>query len=143
MEETSAVLAFVRSFLSTIMAMPGSQFIVGHILFNFVLAVAAAMREGRFEAAKLADFTKDKLPLVLVYYASSLLVTLWPNVLGIDYVPGAVLALVTASLGGDTIDSLARLGVPIPDKLRRFAKQEKGGGVVTLRGSVIRYGKTE
>lgn len=108
-----AVAAFI--------AYPEVRFLFGHIAINTVVAIAAALREGTFDLRKLSEFlTKKLLPNVLVYG----IVRIIGTSADMTWLSGVAWAAITAALTGDLIDSLAKLGLKLPEKLLRVVSSD-------------------
>jgi len=104
---------FLLDLLGKAWEAPGVQFIIYHVLVNLVAAVAAALKNGGFELAKLGEFLYKKiLPLVLTYYV----VLLTGESAGLSYLAPIAFAAIEATLIGDLADSWVALGLPFPKK---------------------------
>lgn len=102
--------------LQTFFTYPEVKFLLGHVVLNTVVAIAAALREGSFDIRKLSEFlTKKLLPNVLVYA----IVRTIGSTLDMAWLSTVAWAAITAALTGDLIDSLAKLGLKIPEPVLR------------------------
>lgn len=111
------VLATVKEVLGAIWSFDGVKFIIVHVVFNVAVAVAAALKTKTFSLSKLADFLISKLlPYVTVYMA----VKLFGAEIGFAALAPVTWAVITATLLGDLGDSLAQLGVQLPEAIRQF-----------------------
>lgn len=111
------VIAAVLAFFT----FPEVKFLLGHVTLNTVIAIAAAIREDTFDLRKLSEFlTKKLLPNVMVYAA----VRLAGTATDMTWLSTVAWAAITAALTGDLIDSLAKLGLKIPDFILRRVGSE-------------------
>lgn len=91
-------------------------FILGHIGVNVVAAVAAAIRTGEFQLHRTGEFLYRKiLPLVMVYVALALL----GRIINFEAMATVAWAAIEASLLGDLLDSLHKLGLAVPESLTK------------------------
>lgn len=92
----------------------GVKILMSHVAINTVVAVAAALQAGDFQLGKLFEFLWRKLlPLVLVYGA----VKAVGVDAGLDYLAPIVFAMIETALLSDLAENLARLGVPLPERV--------------------------
>lgn len=111
------VLEFVRNLLATVWSFDGVKFICGHVVLNLIVAVAAALKTKTFNLSKVADFFAAKLmPYVIVYFGAKML----GDQIGLDALAPLAWGVITATLLGDLMDSLAQLGLKLPESIRRF-----------------------
>lgn len=106
--------------LSVIVAALGPQvgWILGLIAFDFILAVAVAIKCRRFALARVADtFRTNVLPKLLGWFGASLLVRLYAPELvppGYDWLgpklADALFFLVVVALAGSILKHLKRIG---------------------------------
>lgn len=95
-------------------SLAGVKFLTSHVAINVVVAVAAALQAGDFQLGKLAEFLWRKLlPLVLVYGA----VKAVGIDAGLDFLAPIVFGLIELALLSDLTDNLARLGIPLPERV--------------------------
>lgn len=114
-------LEWLRDLLLNIWAIREVKFTVYHILLNLVVALAAAIRTGTFELAKIAEFLYRKLlPFLMVFAVSAA----FAEALSIQWLVTITWGLVELSLVGDMVDNLKKLGIPIPDKIVEMFKRE-------------------
>jgi hypothetical protein len=110
------IIELLESVLAYLVSLPEIRFLAGHVIVNTVAAVAAAIYEDDFDLRKIGDFLKDKLlPYAMVYAAARFA----GEGAGLAWIMPIAWAAVTANLTGDLLDSLARLGLPIPDLVLR------------------------
>lgn len=120
----SSIVATLQSILLQIWSYDGVKIIILNVLFNVAVAIAAALYTGTFNFKKLADFLiKKLLPFTLVYFAAKLL----GNALDLSAIAIATWAIIEATLIGDLADSLALLGIKLPDTVMKLigAKTQK------------------
>jgi len=92
-----------------------TQWMLGHIVINWVVAVAAAMATGTFELKRLSEFLWRKiLPLMGVYFAGVSL----GGAISAGAVTDAVFIVLEARLLADLVENLGKLGVTLPDALK-------------------------
>jgi len=112
-----SVIEFVRNLIVTVWSFDGVKFIVGHVVLNAVVAVAAALKTKAFSLSKIGDFFASKLmPYVIVYFGAKLL----GDSIGISALAPLAWGVITATLLGDLVDSLAQLGLQLPESIRQF-----------------------
>lgn len=113
----SNITATFQSILLQIWSYDGVKVIVLHVAFNVIVAVAAALYTSTFNLKKLADFLiKKLLPYVLVYFA----IKLFGDAIGLAGFALVVWAVIEATLIGDLTDSLALLGLKLPDTIMKL-----------------------
>lgn len=111
------VIEFLKDLLVQIWAFDGVKFIVGHVIVNFVVAIAAAAKVGKFDLTRLSEFLLRKLlPYVLVYA----ILKVFGDSIGLSAIAPAAWAIITASLLGDLAGSLEQLGMPMPDVVKNI-----------------------
>ena len=112
MAEVQAVLDQLAIYLALIWAYPEAKLLITQIVINFVVAVAATLKSGEFVLAKTAEVLYRKvLPNLLVFGVFALAG-------GASGYPGLATAAwlaLEASLLGDLLDNLAKLGLSLPD----------------------------
>ena len=100
----------------------GLSVIVLFVAFNFVVAVAAALKSHTFNLAKVAGFLGDKiLPYTIVFVA----VQLAGEAVGMAALAPVTWAAIMASLLGDLADSLNTLGLPLPSAVKSLVVKPK------------------
>jgi len=110
------VLEFLKSLLILIWGYAGVKVIVGHILVNVVVALAAAQYTSTLDLSKLSEFlTKKLLPFVAVY----VICKAFGDNAGLPWLAPAVWTIVETTLAANLIDNLGKLGVPLPAALAR------------------------
>lgn len=113
-------------------ALPGVKFIVCHVLVNTVAAIAGSLYTGEFLLSRVGEFLKAKLlPYVAIYFALCLLET-GSNLTGLSALAWAA---IETSLLGDLLDTWERVGLPLPDAIRRLIR--KGGTTGPPSGSDV------
>lgn len=111
------VIEFVRNLIVMVWSFDGVKFITLHVVLNVVVAVAAALKTKTFSLSKIGDFFASKLmPYVIVYFGAKLL----GDSIGITALAPLAWGVITATLLGDLVDSLAQLGLKIPEPLRQL-----------------------
>jgi hypothetical protein len=95
--------------------------IIGHVVLNVVFAVAAALftkdPDDKFALKRLGEFLGSKfLPFFIAYVAAYLI----GASAGLDWLATATFAIIEATLAADLVDSLGRLGIPIPEAVKRL-----------------------
>lgn len=114
--DPQAVLAFLKATLALIWSYAGVKIIVGHVLINVVVALAAAQYTNALDLSKLAEFlTKKLLPFVAVYAVCKA----FGDSAGLPWLAPATWTIIEATLAANLIDNLGKLGVPLPDALAR------------------------
>jgi len=115
------VYVFLQNLVISLWAMWEVRVIVIHTLVNFVVAVALAINQGSFQAAKLYEvFIKKLLPLVMIYtvfrFAGTTLAGAPPEAgfgqfikLAGSIAPYAVLAAIEVLLISDLVDNLSKI----------------------------------
>lgn len=112
-----SVIEFLKNVVQVVWAFDGVKFIVLHVVVNVLVAVAAALKTKTFSLAKVGEFLIAKLaPYVVVYVALKLL----GDEIGLPALAPAAWAVITATLLGDLGDSLAQLGLSLPEPLRQL-----------------------
>lgn len=135
--EIDAVIETVQAVILAALAVPGVQVILGGVFLNTALAIAAAMKSGKFNLQELGSFLmRDVAPYVVVYYAFALA----GDALEAGWVTPVVFALISANLIARMIVNLKALGVPIPDGLVTIAGGASAGAgesesTVQVRGN--------
>jgi hypothetical protein len=113
----------IIDFLVDVWSVVGVKFLVCHILVNTIAAIAASLYTGEFILSRVAEFLYRKLlPYVSIYYIL-VLVEHGANLSGLSALAWTA---IEASLLGDLLDTWERVGLPIPDAIRRYIR--KGGG---------------
>jgi hypothetical protein len=107
----SNLLETLQAFLILVWGFDGVKLICIGVLLNVVLAVAAALQNGRFSFAVLGEFLLRKLlPYVMVYVVFKLVA----GETEFAWVSVAVWALIQGMIVSSIVEKLADLGVPIP-----------------------------
>ena len=110
----SPVVDTVGAWLAWVWTLVGVRFIVGHVLVNLVVAIAAGMYTGEFQLKRVGEFLYRKLaPYVLVYAAVKAI----GIDAGLEELAGAVWVIIEVTLAGDLAENLKVLGVPVPEWL--------------------------
>ena len=111
------VIEFLKNLVQAVWSFDGVKFIVGHVVLNVIVAVAAALKTKTFSLSKLADFFVAKLmPYVIVYFGAKLL----GDSIGVAALAPLAWGVITATLLGDLVDSLAQLGLQLPEAIKQF-----------------------
>jgi len=107
----------LQKFMLLLWSFAGVRVLVGHIAVNVAMAVAAAQVRGDFELGRVGEFLfKKMLPYVAVYAA----VKAFGDAAGLAFLAPVVWATIEASLVGDLMDSMARLGLQWPEPVARL-----------------------
>jgi phage-related holin len=92
------------------------QVLLGHILVNVVVAVAASIVLKEFLWSKIGDFLYRKvLPFLMVYVVASGV----GDAAGMAWLATVVWGVLEVNLAGDLADNLGRLGITLPGSLRK------------------------
>ena len=95
----------------------GIRVIVGHIIVNLIVALAAAQVQGDFELGRVGEFLfKKMLPYVAVY----VILKAFGEAAGLSFLAPVVWGTLEISLTGDLMDNMARLGLRWPDAVARL-----------------------
>ena len=117
--DPQTVLQFLTAMLALIWSYAGVKMLVGQVLINVVVALAAAQKSGTLDFSKLAEFlTKKLLPFVAVYVVCKV----FGESAGLIWLAPAVWTIIEATLAANLIDNLGRLGVPLPEALARVTR---------------------
>ena len=93
-----------------------TQFLVFHILGNFIVAVAVTIYTGEFLLGKLGQFLYKKvLPFVLIYAAFAFI----GEAANLAWVATGAWAMLESLLVADLLDNLRKIGLPIPEALTK------------------------
>lgn len=107
----------LKALMELLWSFDGVKVIVGHTIINVVFAIAAAQVQDDFELGKIGEFLfKKLLPYVAVYA----ILKAFGEAAGLALLAPVVWATIEASLTGDLMDSLARLGLKWPDSVARL-----------------------
>lgn len=91
-------------------AMPEVKFLVGHILLNTIVAVAAALLTSQFDVKKFSEFLTRKItPFLLVYIGARL----FGEAAGVPSLATVVLGVLESRLLVDLAENLKVLGVEL------------------------------
>jgi len=135
-EQILEVLAFVWSY-------PGVQFITYHVAANLLVALAAALKLGEFDPARVWEFLTSKLaPFVMAYFGAAI----FGEGAGLAWLAPVAFVAIEAALVQDLTDNLARLGLPVPDEVLGVALVKERTSEyfdVTDNGIVNKYDSKE
>jgi len=110
------VLLFLKATLVLIWSYAGVKVIVGHVLINVVVALAAAQYTKTLDLSKLAEFLTQKLlPFIAVYVVCKV----FGDGAGLPWLAPATWVIIESTLAANLIDNLGKLGVPLPNALAR------------------------
>ena len=113
--DPQTILAFLKSLLVLVWSLAGVKFIIGNVLVNVVVALAAAQATKSVDLSKLAEFlTRKLLPYVVVYFIAKV----FGDAAGLGWLSAAVFAVIEITLIKNLTENLALLGVPMPEALR-------------------------
>jgi len=116
------MLEYAKEFLWGVWSFDGVKVIVAHVAINLVVAVAAAMKAGTFELGKIGEFLWKKLaPYVMVYFA----VKVAGLAAGLDALAAVAWAAIEATLLGDLMDNLVKLGLTMPEPIARLVVKNR------------------
>lgn len=96
-------------------------FILACILGNLFLGLILALKGGKLELVKLADFLKERVIPYCGGYLVVVVLAAIPGLAGADYaewfraMPLTAFAFIAASLTGKLKEQLQQLGLPIPN----------------------------
>jgi len=111
------VFEWIKQFVFLVWSFDGAKVIICHTVINVVVALAAALMNGEFQLAKLAEFlVKKLLPYVTVY----VVVKVAGEAAGLAWLAPATWAAIEATLTGDLADNLVKIGLPLPDGIKSF-----------------------
>lgn len=120
--DVSTIWTALQLFFAQVWSYTEVKILVSHIGVNFVVAVAAAVREGNFDLRRVPDFLKDKLlPYVLTYVVARLL----GKAAGAEELATVAWAAIETALTGDLLDNLARLGLKLPEGLMAIVSTDQ------------------
>lgn len=91
-----------------------TKFIVGHVLLNLMIALWRTGSSGAFNLRKLPGFMTEKLLPYLAVYVTALG---FQDAAGIPGLSVAAWGVIQTSLLAQTVDSLGKLGLPLPEKI--------------------------
>jgi hypothetical protein len=110
-------LAQLGVWLLELWGLGGVRAIVAQIVLNVVLAVAASIHQDKFDLRKIGEFLYRKvLPYVAVYVT----VKATGMAAGAEWLAPVVYAAIFATLTGDMLDNLVKLGLKVPDGVQRL-----------------------
>lgn len=120
--DPQVILEFVKNLLELVWSFAGVKVIVSHTVVNVVLALAAALREGDFDLSRVGEFlVKKLLPYVSVYFC----LKAFGEAAGLAVLAPVVWIAIEASLAGDLMDNLAKLGLTWPDAIARLVVKDR------------------
>jgi len=120
--DPKTVLEFLTATLALIWSYAGVKILVGNVLINVVVALAAAQKTGTLDLSKLAEFlTKKLLPFIAVYVVCKV----FGESAGLIWLAPATWTIIEATLAANLIDNLGKLGVPLPEALARVTGSRK------------------
>jgi len=102
----------ILSVLAKFFAATDVRFIIGHIVVNLVMAIAAGLKQKDFDFRRVAEFLWRKLLPYVLGYAVVKVIGDWCALTPL--LPITWIAIETTLLG-DLIDNLAKLGLKLPD----------------------------
>lgn len=115
--QIQAVVDQAKAILAALLALPGAQVILGLIGANTALAIAAAAKNGSFQAPELWAFlVRDVLPKVIVYGVMQFA----GEAIGFAWAGPAALTLIVTNLSARIVGQLAELGLPLPAQAKRL-----------------------
>lgn len=104
-----------------VLASNGVKLLSMTIFANFLLAVAASLKDNTFTLYRVGDFVKTQLvPYALAYIAVKFVAIAGD----IGFIAPAALGLIVAKFGASMLDSLDRLGIVLPDKVKAMVRKE-------------------
>jgi len=92
---------------------PGIQWIVYLIVVDVILGISAAIVKKEFRLGKVAKFMG--VPVLGYVFGYVVLA----NILGASFLTSAIFYLIILALVGSILNNLGRLGIKIPDWLRK------------------------
>jgi len=119
--DPQVLFEFVKELVLLVWSFDGVKVIVGHTIINVVVAIAAAQYTGSLELAKVGEFLGRKLlPFVAIYFV----LKAFGEAAGLSFLAPVVWGAIEVSLTGDLMDNLVKLGLPLPEGLRRLVVKE-------------------
>lgn len=110
------ILEAVKIWLLWLWSQWQTQFLVGHICVNAIVAAAVSIWTNDFILAKLPEFLYRKiLPLTLIYGAFAFV----GETIHQPDVGTAAWGLLTLLLASDMLDNLAKIGLKVPASLTK------------------------
>ncbi len=119
----SAFIVTLQTLAAAFFADAGVRSIISAVLLALALSVLVAWRKGEFTFYRLPDFLKDQLPYAAIYFA----LKLFAEQAGWGAVVPVAFGLIMLKFGSSVLDSLAALGVPIPQSVLELVR--KSGSV--------------
>jgi phage-related holin len=106
----------ITQFFLWLWTLDAVRFIAAHVVVNVVVALAAALNTSDFKPHKLAEFLSRKLlPYVIIYGVVKAI----GMDAGLDALAPVVFAIIEATLVADLVENLAKLGIPLPEAMKR------------------------
>jgi len=106
--DASGIWEWIQQFFVALWAQWQVRFIIGHVVLNVVVAVAATVRTGEFVLGKTPDFLWRKLLPLLAVYA---VFQVFGSSIKMDGLGTVVWAAIELMLVNDTQDNLKLLGI--------------------------------
>lgn len=119
----SAFIVTLQTLAAAFFADVGVRSIISAVLLALFLSVLVAWRKGEFTFYRLPDFLKDQLPYAAIYFA----LKLFAEGAGLGAVVPVAFGLIMLKFSSSVLDSLAALGVPIPEAVLELVR--KSGSV--------------
>ena len=116
----AAFIVTLQTLAAAFFADIGVKSIISAVLLALLLSVLVAWRKGQFTFYRLPDFLKDQLPYAAIYFA----LKLFAEQAGWGAVVPLAFSLIMLKFGSSVLDSLAALGVPIPESLLNLVKKQ-------------------
>lgn len=115
----------VLDFLKVFVEESHVAWIAGVAFLNVVVAVAAALKNGEFQAQKLGEFLWKKVGLYGAVYAIAWMVSeaMGDTVPEAGLVSAGVFAVLQGMLVADLVESLSEMGVPMPEGLKSIVNK--------------------
>ena len=119
----AAFIVTLQTLAAAFFADVGVRSIISAVLLALLLSVLVAWRKGQFTFYRLPDFLKDQLPYAAIYFA----LKLFAEQAGWGAVVPVAFGLIMLKFSSSVLDSLAALGVPIPEAVLELVR--KSGSV--------------
>lgn len=110
-------LGLIGEWFVELWGLGGVKAIVAQTVLNVVLAIGASIYANTFNVKKVAEFLYRKLlPYVAVYVT----VKATGFAAGVEWLAPVVYAAIFATLTGDMLENLVKLGLKVPEAVQRL-----------------------
>jgi len=115
--DPQVVFEWLKALAELVWSFDGVKIIASHTVVNVVVAIAAAQKTQELELGRVGEFLYRKLlPYVSVYF----ILIACGEAAGLAFLAPVAWAAIEASLTGDLMDNLARLGLKWPEWVARM-----------------------